>query len=131
MQGTWVFGAAYSRPKHPKEHKKMLEDIATDIAILRQDEDVIGICLGGDLNTRLGLITGDHRSSGSKRVNETCYMLSSSSMALCTSTQGPNKRYTCKKGTGLGSINDFLMFSTDLQGNKRRSENKSQKTPPS
>ena len=43
--GTWVTGAAYSRPNHPKEHKRMMEDLASDIAKLRQDIDIMGICL--------------------------------------------------------------------------------------
>ena len=44
-------------------------------------------------------------------------MMFTSGLALCISGQKLSKRYTCKKGKGLGSINDFIMVSTDLEGN--------------
>jgi hypothetical protein len=57
IEGTWVIGAAYSRPGFLEEHTQTRMDITEDITTLCQDKDVIGIILGGDLNTRLGTIT--------------------------------------------------------------------------
>ena len=75
-EGTWVIGAAYSRPGHIEEHIQMMEDLAEDISLIRQNEDVIGILLAGDLNCRLGKITGSTTTAQNEKESTphaTCY----------------------------------------------------------
>ena len=119
IKGTWVIGAAYSRPGFLKEHAQMMMDITEDISTLRQDKDVVGIILGGDLNTRLGTITGDHDSSEKERVRATCNMINTSGLAICTNCIMKGKQYTCIKSSGK-SVNDLILVSTDLKGDNNR-----------
>jgi hypothetical protein len=106
-KGVFLLAGVYSRPNHPAAHVKLTEALAEDAETLRQQMDVAGIIVAGDLNSRFGDITGDTEINA--YAKPALAMMRAAGLAIAT--ENKLNAFTCIRPNG-NSINDVFLRST-------------------